>query len=362
MKFSEINDPSFVPFDIETTGFRAAEDNVITNVVLHNNGAYHIWINVDDIDTEIDRERIETESGLSNFVIYKSASERDMLQSIGEYLDSNTDDNTILTAFNGETYRGDTDFDLPYLRTRCLRNGVEWILDGYWYTDTFEVLSKKSRFDTTIKSEPSLEKMKKTDVQQFIDDMGYNIEYSKKKKSEIQKLLKSNNTIDTDSIVEWCNENLNENYSSFSKVNKSDLTTFIDRKGIDIKYDKMSKEEMIRRLREQGFRNEELIEWYELTGREIGNEEATTLDDIHKVLLEDLIKQDDQWVDNVPVNIEQFEPFDPFESSGEAVTQYMEGNYEGVILHCFADVARTVNITRIMKEYVPKYDYKPKVL
>lgn len=359
MKFNKIKNPDFIPFDIETTGFRAADDDIITNVVLHHNGAYHIWINMDDASEELDQEYIEDVSNIHNFVLYKCNTEKQLLESIDNYLDNNTDETAVLTAFNGETWKGSTDFDLPFLRTRCLRNGLEWILSGYWYTDTFEVLSKKSRFDTTIKSEPALEKMKKTDVQQFIDDMDYDIDYDSKNKREIKNIMKQTDTIDTDNVVEFCNDNFNKGYSTFNQINKGEMTDYIDDKNIQIGYDKMSKEEMIKELRGDGFESDELIEWYELTGRDIGNEEATTLDGIHEVLLEDMNL--DEW-DEPPVVLESFEPFDPFESSGEAVTQYHEGNYEDVILHCFADVARTVNITRIMAEYVPRNDYRPKIL
>lgn len=414
---------SFVPLDIETTGFKAADGDFITNVVLHNNGLYHIWINTDG--NEVEASEMESEiiekADLDNLVLYVCEDERQLLLNIQDYLETHTDEYTILTAFNGETYKGNTDFDLPFLRTRCLKNGVEWILEGFWYTDTYDVYSDSSRFDTTIQSEPSLNDMIKDDIQQFADDMGYDIHYSRMLKDELVREIENHDSLNADVLRKWAIDNLKgfdpanlrafdeselrnflndqniepdedaefdelvglaENVVDDDKVvrnwaeeneimgvnpedpstfNKGNLESFIDSMSVDISYDTLSVDDLIREIRERGYSNDMLEAWHEETGRSIGTEEVGTLDDIHEHIVEDM-HNDKNWRDNLPFDIEVFEPFDPYDESGEAVTGYMNGDYVGVILHCFADVARTVNLTRVMQEYTPKKDYKPKVL
>lgn len=366
-RFYEVdkNDLNFIPFDIETTGFKAADGDFVTNVVLHHNDLYHIWINTDgeEVSAREIQDEVEDGSELDNIVLYVCESEREMLLNIGDYLDEHAGKNAVLTAFNGETYSGRTDFDVPFLRTRCFRNGVPWILDGYWYTDTYEVFSQKSRFDTTVKAEPSLDDMKKTDVQQFVDDMGFDIHYEEMLKTELVNEIETSSSVTTEMLRSWAEDNdvAGVNPEKPGSFRKGQLQNFVDDMSIDIPYDNLSADELIREIRENGFEEDMLIEWHEMTGRSIGTTEVTTLDGIHEVVIEDRL-HGAEWRRGLPFDVEVFEPFDPYVSSGEAVTGYMNGDYAGVILHCFADVARTVNITRAMREYAPKKDYQPKVL
>ncbi len=356
----------FVPFDIETTGFKASEGDFVTNVVLHNDEQYHIWLNTDG-NTDVDCNSIHADivegSGLDNIVLYVCESEKLLLENLSDYLNAHTSDSTVLTAFNGETYRGNTDFDLPFLRTRFFRNGVEWAFRGYWYTDSYEVLSQKNRFDTTVKAEPRLESMKLADVKQFVDDMGFDIHYGKMKKAEVVRAVEQNSAVTEDMLSAWVEENnvADVNPENPGSFNKPELEQFIDDKSLGIPYDKLSKNELVREIRERDYNESMLIEWHEQTGRSIGTMEASTLDDIHKYVIEDKL-HDESWRQSLPFELEVFEPFDPYDDSGEAVTGFMDEDYSGVILHCFADVARTVNLTRMMAYYVPQQDYQPKIL
>lgn len=411
---------SFVPLDIETTGFKAADGDFVTNIVLHNNGDYHIFINTNGNkeDASQMQEELKQKSDLDNIVLYVCKDERRLLLNVQDYLDEHTDEYTVLTAFNGETY-SNMDFDIPFLRTRCLHNAVEWILDGYWYTDTYSVFSNDSRFDTTIRANPSLEDMKKSDIQQFADDMGYDIHYNRMRKAELVREVKDHDGVTTDMLRTWAKENITgfepTNLNEFDKselksllqeqsiepesedfdelvelgqsllddevirdwaeenkvmgvnpkdpstFNKSPLESFVDSMSVSISYDKLSSDELILEIRERGYSTEMLEDWHKETGRKIGTEEVGTLDEIHKHIVEDMLN-DESWRENLPFEVEVFEPFDPYESSGEAVTGYMDGDYVGVMLHCFADVARTVNLTRVMQEYTSKKDYQPKIL
>lgn len=369
--FYQADELTFIPFDIETTGFKAAEDDYTTTFILHHDGVYQIWINTNGerVNAEDLRESVLEDAPLSNIDLHVCETERELNLNVEDYLQKHTDDNTILTAFNGETFRGNTDFDVPFLRTRCLRTGSPWILDGFWYADTYEVFSQSSRFDTTVKDTPSLSSMKKADLKDFIEHKEFDISYDSMNKGEIVSEIRQNDAITTDDLEQWVlKQNLPDH--ELEKVNpervnsfkSSQLKSFIDSlEDVDIPYDSMNKSEIVEAIKDKPFTSDMLIEWHKETGRSIGNTEATTLEGIHEVLIEDMM-DNEQWKRNVPFEVEVFEPFDPFDSSGEAVTQYMNSNFKGVILHCFADVARTVNITRMMEEYVPKSDYKPKVL
>lgn len=356
----------FVPFDIETTGFKSAEGDVVTNIVLHNRGMYHIWINTDGntVSAEEIADTVEEESKLDNIIVYACESEKQLLSDVYEYLNENTSDATILTAFNGETYKASTDFDVPFLRTRCIKNQLPWILKGFWYTDSYEILGDKTRMDTTVKSEPSLEQMKRSDLTTFVDDMDFEIRYDGLNKQPLVTELENMDSV-TESIVDsWAtnNEQVN-NYDPtyLDSFTVGQLQDFVDEKSYNINYNKLTKEDLIREIRSTNYSEEMLVEWHEEKGRDIGREEMTTLEDLHEVLIESK-HNDDEWIENVPIDVELFEPFDPYESSGEAVTGYYNQDYVGVILHCLADVARTVNLTRIMAMYTPQSEYRPKTL
>lgn len=357
------NELKFATFDIETTGFKAAEDDYVTVVVMHYKGTYHIWVNVNQkVDAEEMYSEVSDRSPFDNFVIHICESERSLLKNLRDFVDSEFDDKTILSAFNGETYSGRTDFDLPFLRTRCARNFTDWVFDGVWYTDSYEVLSQKSRFDTTIPAEPSLDDMKKTDVESFADMRFGNISYESMNKSDIVNELR--HRVAFGDFKDWYDNKFDREIDDFDDAYASHLKQFVDDNNTDVDfiYTKHSKDELIEEIRNQDeYSKEMLVEWHEQTGRSIGTTEATTLDAIHEVIFEDRM-DDEQLLENAPFDLEVFEPFDPYISSGEAVSDYKNDEYVGVILHCFADVARTVNITRAMKEYVSRNDYKPKTL
>lgn len=361
---AEPDEIEFIPFDIETTGFKAAEEDFVTTFVLHHSGTYHIFINTDGTVVEADTisEEVIEKSGIKDVLIHVCESETSLLENVGSYLNTHTGDMAVLTAFNGETYRGDTDFDVPFLRTRCFRCGVEWIFDGFWYSDIYEVFSKNSRFDTTIKAEPSLESMSKSDLKQFIEDIGYEIDYSEMLKNDIVNAINTHDGVSKQTILNWSKSKSGVTTSDDpDDINKSKLKRFIDEKSIDISYDPLSKNDIVTAIRERNYKEEMLVEWHEKTGRSIGTTEATTLDDIHRVIIEDNLDKN-SWRRSLPFKLEVFTPFDPFESSGEAVTSYKSEDFVGVILHCFADVARTVNLNRVMAEYAPKKGYEPKFL
>jgi len=427
-----------MPFDIETTGFKAADGDKVTVVVLHYNNHYQIWVNthdVTDVDVESMTEEVKESSTLENITIHVHNTEKSLLENLGNFVSEHSTDDTLLTAFNGETYKGG--FDLSFLRTRCLRNGVPWIFSGMEYTDSYDNVAQNGRFDTTIRAEPSLDNLERNDLEQFIDTSPWDVDYSRMKKKQVVEALNNHNDINLESVQSWAESDNStgaplqigdfnagtlkafarsfektpsplspktelivtlkngweyvvesededeaeetiqipgqtvedvidwvdnqDNRSGFSNFKTDDLRDFIDDKGYNISHNKLSSDEIVSRIRDTDYTQEDLINWHERTNRSIGTTTVSDLDGMHEVLIEDLV-DDQDWKNSLPFPVEAFEPFDPFVDSGEAVQAYANHNYSDVVLHCLADVARTVNISRMIIEYVSTSDYQTKIL
>lgn len=194
-------DPSeydFKAFDIETTGFGAHD--TLTTLTLEDDGTYHIWINADGRDanvTEI-RDTVATESG-ETVQVYVAEDATELLESVQHYIEENFNSLSVLVAYNGETWKGG--FDLQFLRTACLRNGVDWIFDGINYMDIYPIYGKKNRFNTEV---PSHKGLNKTPLKEFADWM--NVEYnSQMSKSEIQMAV-ADTQYDFRKVNEWVEE------------------------------------------------------------------------------------------------------------------------------------------------------------
>jgi len=160
-------------------------------------------------------------------------------------------------------------------------------------------------------------------------------------------------------VIDWVDNQ--DNRSGFSNFKTDDLRDFIDDKGYNMSHNKLSSDEIVSRIRDTDYTQEDLINWHERTNRSIGTTTVSDLDGMHEVLIEDLV-DDQDWKNSLPFPVEAFEPFDPFVDSGEAVQAYANHNYSDVVLHCLADVARTVNISRMIIEYVSTSDYQTKIL
>lgn len=282
---------SFVPFDIETTGFCAGENDIITTIVFHNENRYDVFLNENENkDGIVEFDGVPETADINGIETVRAfESEKKMLSGVNSYVEETFGDNTVLTAFNGETYRGG--FDLPFVRTRCLKNGVPWIFRGVEYIDSYEFFVDKNRFNTTITEAPDPDNLRKNEVANFIEDTGIDVNSS------------------------------------------------------------MAKYEMVGEIREIDGYETLLEDWYESTGREKDTTEAKSLDDIHEILIEEHITEDN-WETDFPIEFEVVNGIDPFEESKEAVEAYDNGDFASVIEHCIADVSKTVNLTKVMSLYI----------
>lgn len=363
----EPNELNFVVFDIETTGFKSGEDDFVTTIIANHKNRYNVWLNTNGdssvSESDIETKVLENSSTIENINLTIYESEKQLLYNFHQFVKRVNEDNVIFTAFNGETYSGHTDFDVPFLRTRYFVNGLEWALRNVWYMDSYEVFSKKNRIDTTVTGKPTLDDLKKSELQQFVDDMNIDVHYSKMNKSEIIGSLNKKQNVTKESVKEWAIKSNIKNFdeSNLDSFTSTELKKYIDDNSIDISYDKLLVSELREQIKNANYNQEMVVEWYDNTGRDIGTREMTKLDGIHKQLVETRTK-DSEWVSELPFELEIFEPIDPYKNSNEAVTGFENKEYSNVILHCLADVARTVNLTRILIEYSPQQDYKPKTL
>lgn len=132
-----------VAFDIETSGFDS--ESVITVAGLAHQLGEFLIVNTDGqrVDHTNLKRVMEAHSGqhLDLAVCPNEQALLDSLREIGkDHLDGNRH---YLTAFNGETWNGG--FDLPFLRTSCVSNGIAWPFPDMAYADMFDIVD---RFNT----------------------------------------------------------------------------------------------------------------------------------------------------------------------------------------------------------------------
>lgn len=132
-----------VAFDIETTGFEpgsvitvaglAAQQDVILVLNTAGRTADH-----QHLETALNQDTSAT-VGLS-----VCHSESELLATLSDCAGTLIDTDTqYLTAYNGETWNGG--FDLPFLRTTCVRCSADWPFPDMAYADVMDVVK---RFDT----------------------------------------------------------------------------------------------------------------------------------------------------------------------------------------------------------------------
>lgn len=132
-----------VAFDIETSGL--SSDSFIT--VAGFSHQLSNWIILNTGDRHADNKTLTEE--LNKFTdrsteVAVVADEEMLLQALGDFVNDRIDgDVHYLTAYHGEVWNGG--FDLPFLRTACLRNDIQWPFDDIAYADTMDAIS---RFDT----------------------------------------------------------------------------------------------------------------------------------------------------------------------------------------------------------------------
>ena len=136
-----------VCFDIETTGFSAWEDDFVCGAAS--------WMNVDEpkVWTSLE-ESITTVAGLGEF-------------------------EGFIVTWNGENYRGG--FDFPWLRSKCIQEGVEWKLAGVKHLDLLPLVRKYINTTHYVSEIPSRSSLRAADLKELAKVNG--IDYQNKKQA-----------------------------------------------------------------------------------------------------------------------------------------------------------------------------------
>jgi len=140
------SDRDHVAWDIETTGFGWSAEVTVSGFWFPDG---HATLIINAGSHSVDKDAFEEHlSEVSNAPVSLVVAPdevgllEEMRQLVFERFDREYD---RLVAFNAESWKGG--FDLPFVRTRCIRQGVHWMFDGIVFADLWEPLKK--RLNTT---------------------------------------------------------------------------------------------------------------------------------------------------------------------------------------------------------------------
>lgn len=133
----ELRGSTILPFDIETTGLSGIEDTLLCAVALAG-GRVSVFEGIEDL--------LEwAPDGVSG----------------------------ILLTYNGDHWRGG--FDMPFLRSLCIRNGMDWPFAGCMHLDLYPLV--ETYISTSLYTEkiPARSKLRKHDLKKlaFANDIEY---------------------------------------------------------------------------------------------------------------------------------------------------------------------------------------------
>lgn len=139
-------DRSNVAWDIETTGFGWSAEITVVGF-WYPTGHATILVNAGgvSVDTSAFEETL-AETSRTPVSVRVADDEASLLQRMAEEVFERFDrEYNRLVAYNADSWQGG--FDLPFVRTRCIRRGVDWMFDGVTFTDLWEPVKK--RLNTT---------------------------------------------------------------------------------------------------------------------------------------------------------------------------------------------------------------------
>lgn len=140
------NDRRHIAWDLETTGF-AWDAQITVSGFWFPDAHADIIVNTSgtSIQTEEHETHLEQVSG-ATVTLTPVDDEAELLETMQRIMFDRFDRKyNRLTAFHGDSWQGG--FDLPFLRTRCINHGVDWIFNGILYCDVWNPVKK--RLNTT---------------------------------------------------------------------------------------------------------------------------------------------------------------------------------------------------------------------
>ena len=139
-------DRRHVAWAIETTGFDVTDQITVSGFWLPG-GHAELVVNTDgDVLDKPTTESYLEDRSRETVSVAVVDDERAVLTTLRQQLFDRFDrEYNRLIAFNGDTWK--SGFDLPFIRSRCIHHGLEWVFSGLQYCDLWEPVEK--RLNTT---------------------------------------------------------------------------------------------------------------------------------------------------------------------------------------------------------------------
>lgn len=136
-------DRTHVAWDIETTGFGWSDQITVSGFWLPT-GRAELVINTNGEKLEMRKceQQLKNVSGGVPVSVTVAKSERGLLKALQEIIFEKFDrDYNRIIAYNADSWSGG--FDLPFLRTRCIKNDLNWVFNNLQFADVFEPVKKR---------------------------------------------------------------------------------------------------------------------------------------------------------------------------------------------------------------------------
>jgi uncharacterized protein YprB with RNaseH-like and TPR domain len=138
-----------VALDIETTGFGITQAVTVLGYSMPLGCRVFLYTGGRGVGEE-NLEASLTETFGTTIKLTSHSTKTELLEAHATFVDESIrPQDYMLVAYNGERYRGG--FDLPFLRTRYARSGIDWPFDGVPYADMMPIF--QNRFNTTTEGE-----------------------------------------------------------------------------------------------------------------------------------------------------------------------------------------------------------------
>ncbi|MFA1612556.1 ribonuclease H-like domain-containing protein [Halobellus rubicundus] len=133
-----------IAFDIETTGFETEDE--LTVIGFDSAVASRVFLNTGGTTPPESLAERLNETFQAPVQLSLHDSEQDLLTDLATFVTATLRQRDAkLVAYNGERWNGG--FDLPFLRTRHCRHGLEWPFGALPYVDVMDVF--ETRFNTS---------------------------------------------------------------------------------------------------------------------------------------------------------------------------------------------------------------------
>lgn len=218
---------NLIVFDIETTGLN--HNDKIVCISFRTQEGYLAILNTEgdstempDISDSINEKLIDDADSVKIGLV---DSEKELLERVDEFTDNFMGSDDVLVAYNGEVWGGG--FDNSFIRTRCVKNSMNFVLLGCKYMDVYELIGKHGRFNT---NRVSVNGMNKRPKAQFAEHLG--LETSGLTSKELTETIQKEE-FDTAKLESWYRENIGDDVPTHQPTSLDDVYEVLCDENID---------------------------------------------------------------------------------------------------------------------------------